>query len=293
MAFSGVSRTITGQTSEANASSAFEVSAEDWNKILSEVDDFYSQTMMKNLPTKKCFSLQLKNGVPIQPMKLQSKESRSALARLSAKAKGHVYVHHSIIYLLYIPTILETTSGVLTLKLFNVNTGESIDIDTDSPLNEAAIFVARWPRAVHADDGDGICLLASAVSVDAKHASIVGTVYPFWDDSLHKKKSYEKMYPTLRFPIEKSEALAAVDDVKILQTFAKSRLVIGSSGKVDINPRLIEIKSDESKKALTVDFKNVDVPIKGKSSLENFKEAESVPLKEEKSDKEAFGVTIG
>lgn len=292
MSFPGVSRTITGVTSDAGqSSSAFEVSAEDWNKVLSEVDEFYTQTMMKNLPTKKCYSLHLKNGVPVQPMKLQSKESRSVLAGLSAKARGHVYVHHSIIYLLYIPTILETTDGVLTLKLFNVNTGESIDIDTDSPLNEAAIFVARWPRAVHADGGDGICLLASAVSNGAKHGSIVGTVYPFWDDSLHKKKPYEKMYPTLRFPIEKSDAIAAIDDVKILQSFAKSRLV-GGGNKVDINPSFIEIKSEQGKKAKTVDFKNVIVPLKKEKrdfdvTIESEREAKPT------INKPYDGITIG
>nr|ACZ54926.1 movement protein [Viola white distortion associated virus] len=292
MSFPGVSRTITGVVSDAGpSSSAFEVSAEDWNKVLCEVDEFYTQSMLKNIPTKKCFSLHIKNGVPVQPMKLQSKESRSALTKLLVKAKGHVYVHHSIIYLLYVPTILETTDGVLTVKLFNVNTGETIDVDTDSPLNEAAIFVARWPRAVHADDGDGIHLLVSAISSGAKHASIVGTVYPFWDDSLHKKKPYEKMYPTLRFPIEKSDAVAAIEDVKILQSFAKSRLTGGSgSNKVDINPQLIEIKSEQGKKAKTVDFKNVIVPLSGKK-------VENVPLdlsRDAKPVTKTFdGVTIG
>lgn len=269
MSFQGVSRTVTETASNTNSSSAFEVSSEDWNKVLGEVDEFYTQTMMKNLPTKKCFSIHLKNGVPVEPMKLKTKESKSALSRLSAKARGHVYVHHSIIYLLYIPTILETTDGVLTLKLFNINTGESIDIDTDSPLNEAAIFVARWPRAVHVGDGDGVCLLASAMSLGAKHASTVGTIYPFWDDSLHKKKPYEKMYPTLRFPIEKSTAIAAIEDVKILQSFAKSRLVGSSSeGKVDINPRLIEIKSEAGGKAKTVGFKTI-VPLKSDARSSN------------------------
>lgn len=262
MAFEGASRTLTETSSlQERTSSAFEVSAEDWSKVLSEIDEFHTQTMLKNLPTKRCFAIQVQNNAAVVPMKLKSKESATLLRSLTAKARGHVYIQHSIVYLLYIPTILETTDGLLTLKLFNTNTGESIDIDTDAPLNEAAIYVSRWPRAIHSDDGDGIHLLISATSMGCKNNAKVGTVYPLWDDSLHKKKIYEKQFPSLRFPIEKTEALAAVDDEKLLQNLAKSRIMLTNRANKDIAPVNLILKSPGGGKAKTVDFRKINATI--------------------------------
>jgi len=285
MAFSGGSRTLTSVLPGAGSNtSEFSVSTEDWNKVLSEVDEFYTQTMMKNLPTRRCYAIDIKNNEPVKPMKLQTKETVNLFSKLSAKAKGLVYIQHSIIYLLYIPTILETTSGLVSIKLFNTNTGESIDVDTDSPANEAAIFVCRWPRSIHADDGDGIHLLVNATSMDCKNLAKVGTFYPLWDDSVHKKKLYEKMYPTLRFPIEKSEAIAAVDDIKILQSMAKSRIVSATRSLADINPVAIEMKPIDGGKARTVDFKTVKVPVKygNVNSEGSNSNVEAVPIEKAK-----------
>ena len=291
MAFSGVSRTITDTvSSEKVSTSAFDVSAEDWNRVISEVDEFYTNVMLENLPTRRCFAIDVLNGVPVQPMRLKSKETKSKLLKLSARARGLIYIQHSIIYLLYIPTILETTDGFLTIKLLNTNTGESIDVDTDSPLNEAAIFVARWPRSIHSDDGDGIHLLINGVSTNAKHGAKVGTFYPFWDDSLHRKKLYEKQYPTLRFPITKTDAASAADDVKILQSLAKTRVSSICAKKKDIDPTIIDIKAEAGKTSKTVDFKNLKfeslkdkVPSTSASSssaITSTREADTVSRKE-------------
>lgn len=257
MAFSGPSRTLVGTESAKNAvTSAFEVSTEEWSRTMTDVDDFYSNVMMKNIPTMKCYKLDVGNSVPVTPMELVTKESKKLISKLTDKVRGCVYIQHSIIYLLYIPTILEVTTGYLTIKLFNPNTGESVDVDTDSPANEAAVLVARWPRSLHAGS-KSLCLLVSASVPGVSQGAIVGTLFPYWEDALKRTKLYEKEYPSLRFPIAKTDALSAVKDIKFLQGLTTSRLTRGGTA-VDISPTTIDIKALQGSKARTVEIKMLD-----------------------------------
>ncbi|UCY33661.1 movement protein [water chestnut virus A] len=269
MAFTGNSRTLGSITQESKNStnattSAFEFSQEDWRKTLTELDEFYQEVMIKNLPTKLCYKLDLRNNVPIEPLLLKSKEKKNVLQKLGEKVRGCVYTHHSIIFLIYIPTMLESTAGVMTLKLFNLNTQETVDIDTEAPANEACVFVTRWPRSVHADDGDGICLIPSVVCQNYKQGAIAGTVFPVWDDSIGRKKLYEKEYPTLRFPIEKTTAMAGIRDINVLRSYTKQRM-LGGNGVVDIDPQMVNVRGEAGKKAKTVIFKrSEDTPSSSK-----------------------------
>lgn len=265
MAFSGVSRTLTdtvgggGSSSGSGHTSAFEFSTEEWTKTRKEVDEFYNDIMMKNLPTKNCYSIEMKNNVPIQPILLQSKEKRALWKKVGDKVQGHVYCNHTIIYLTYIPSILESSQGLMSLKLFNSNTGESLDIDTDAPANEAAIYVTRWPRSLLRDQKEGLSFLPSVNCPEIRQEAIVGKMFPIWDDSLEKKMLYEKEYPTLRFPIAKTEAVSVSTNSVLLKALVRQRMISGS-GDVDLNPELIDIKRAKGKKAKTVDFKRIDAP---------------------------------
>nr|QJC63717.1 movement protein [Potato yellowing virus] len=268
MAFAGSSRTINDTLTRSRSvgvSSAFDFSESEWNKTMTDLDSFYEDVLIKNAPTRKCFKIDLKNNVPIEPLRLQSKENRGVVRALTDKVKGCVYVNHSIIYLVYIPSILESSTGVLTLKLFNTNTGEIIDVDTDAPANEAAIFVTRWPRSLHITEGNGLTLLSSVNVVGCKQGAIVGTLYPMWDDSFSRKKSYEKEYPSLRFPIEMTDARSAVTDVKLLKGFTMQRMIGGGTAS-DIAPEIVKVRSEPGKKAKTAVFKRVSTSRAGRPS---------------------------
>jgi len=259
--FQGVSRTLTdtlsgsgGSSSKPAGTSAFEFSSEEWIKTRKDVDEFYNDIMMQNLPTKNCFSIEMKNNVPIQPILLQSKEKRALWKKVSDKARGHIYCNHTIIYLTYIPNILESSQGLMSLKLFNSNTGETIDIDTDAPANEAAIYVTRWPRSLMNDQKEGLSFLPSINCPEVRQEAIVGKMFPIWDDSLDKKMLYEKEYPTLRFPILKTEAVSVSTKPELLKALVRQRMIAGV-GDVGLTPQTIDIKRAPGKKAKTIDFK--------------------------------------
>nr|ALO81584.1 movement protein [Fragaria chiloensis latent virus] len=264
MAFAGSSRTINETLSRSRSvgvSSAFEFSQSEWASTMSDLDKFYEDVLIQNAPIRMCFKLDLLNNVPIEPLRLQSKENRGIVRKAADKVRGCVYVNHSIIYLVYIPSILESSTGVLTLKLFNTNTGEIIDIDTDAPAQEAAIFVTRWPRSLHVTEGKGLMLLPSVNVTGCKQGAIVGTLYPMWDDSFSRKKAYEREYPSLRFPIELTDARSAVTDVKLLKGFTMQR-VIGGGTSTDIKPEVVHVRSEPGKKAKTAVFKRVSTGLR-------------------------------
>nr|QJC63685.1 movement protein [Potato yellowing virus] len=267
MAFAGSSRTINETASGSQPargsgfSSAFEFSEEEWRTTMTSIDEFYNDVMMKNVPTKKCFKMDLKNNVPIESLALQSKENRGIVQKLSEKVRGCVYVHHTIVFLVYIPSILESSAGLMTLKLFNGNTGETLDVDTDAPANEAAIFVTRWPRSLHVTEKQGLTLMASVNVMNCNQGAIVGTLFPMWDDTFSRKKLYEKEYPSLRFPIEKTEALSAIKDVNVLRGFTKQRM-IGGGTSLDIAPEIVSIRAEPGKRAKTAIFKRVNTNFK-------------------------------
>lgn len=261
-AFLGTSRTLTEQAgsskdSKLNFTSAFEFSKEDYSRTMSDLDEFYHETLMKNESTKNCFKIDIRNNVTTEAFGLRSKESKSAFKKISEKLRGYVYNHHTIIYLIYVPTMLESTQGLMTLKLYNQNTQEIIDIDTDAPANEACVYITRWPRSVHVDDGEGICILPSIVCPSFKQGAIAGTLYPVWDDTVERKKLYEKEYPSLRFPISKTDAMSGVKNIGIIKQLTKQRL-LGGNGVVDVSPQTIDIKGEPGKKAKTVNFKRLE-----------------------------------
>lgn len=189
---------------------------------------------------KVCVSINLYNGVPMVPMSLVTKESKSLLGKLMSKAQEKVYSLHRLIVIAYVPAVLETTTGTFSIKLFNTSTAESIDVVADHPVNKAATFVARWPRAVLAK-ADGLSLLVAASNVTTRTGSLIGSFHPFWEDKLSRKMVYEKQLPTLVYLLEEQDPSHYVKDMSMLRALMASRVHLGGTGS-DVGPQTISLK---------------------------------------------------
>ncbi len=194
---------------------------------------------MNNIQEKCCTTINLYNGVPIVPMALVTKESKSLLSKLMEVHRGKVYSLHRMIILLYVPSILKGTPGQLSIKLLNTATSEAIDVVTDHPANSSAVFVARWPRAV-LTTGAGISLVFSATGVPTKTGSLIGSVHPYWEDKMSTKMVYEKQLPTLVYPLEEQDPSHYIKDVKMLRSVIASRVHMGGQG-ADTAPQAVAI----------------------------------------------------
>lgn len=286
MSFPGNSRTLTDTVPSSNFES-FQVSDEEFSTMMKSIDDFTHDVMMKNLPTKVCRMLELRNSSVVKPLSLDSKESKYKISKLTEKARGFVYQNHAIIYLLYIPTVLESTHGLMSIKLFNSNTQEHVDIDTDAIVSEACVYVTRWPRSIPASEKGGLHLLVSAVSPTVKQNAVVGQIFPMWDDSVSRKMRYEKEYPTLKFPVEKSTASMAVKDMEMLKALTNSRMLAGV-GAIDIAPAVIS-NHTEAKKPVTVSLKPTAPP---EAVVRNFDPVGKLPMDVEVQKEEGLSKPV-
>lgn len=226
--------------------STFIVSQQDQ---LAEADALREWEMAMDLNAiseKVCVSINLYNGVPVVPMALITKESRGLLSKLMSQAQDKVYSLHRLIVVAYVPAVLRTTTGTLAIKLFNTSTAETIDIVAEHPVNIAATFVARWPRAVLAK-ADGISLLVAASNVPTKTGSLIGSFHPFWEDKLSRKMVYEKQLPTLVYRLEEQEPTHYVKDLSMLRALMASRVHLGGKGS-DLVPQTISLKPLPSEK---------------------------------------------
>ena len=194
---------------------------------------------LSSVSEKRCHSINILNGVPVVPMSLKSKESKSLLAKLKDGALDRVFSLHRMIMLLYSPSVLAGTSGTLTMKLLNIDSGETILITSDHPVSQAATFVCRWPRAVLAQAA-GLALLIAVDSVDTKRGSLVGVLTPFWEDKMSTKMVYERELPALMYPLEEQEPAFYVKDLKRLRSVISSRILLGGSGS-DIAPQVVTL----------------------------------------------------
>nr|WRQ64702.1 movement protein [Martellivirales sp.] len=188
---------------------------------------------------KCCHSVNILNGVPVVPMQLASKESKSLVARLMDGARDRVYSLHRMILILYAPSVLARTGGTLTLKLINRDTGETILVASEHPVSQAATFVCRWPRAILANSA-GLALLVATEAVDTKRGSLVGVLTPFWEDKVSTKMVYEKELPSLMYPLEEQEPAFYVKDLKRLRAVVASKVLLGGKGS-DVEPQLISM----------------------------------------------------
>jgi len=144
-----------------------------------------------------------------------------------------------MILILYAPSVLAQTSGTMTLKLLNQDTGETILVVSEHPVAQAATFVCRWPRAVLAKS-KGLALLVATEDVDTIRGSLVGVLSPFWEDKVSTKMVYEKELPSLMYPLEEQEPALYVKDLKRLRSVVASRVLLGGHGQ-DIAPQQLSL----------------------------------------------------
>lgn len=183
---------------------------------------------------KACACINLYNNHPVKPLPLITKESRSLMTKLSKIVRDRVYSLHRLIMIVYSPAVLMDTQGVLSAKIFNQSTGESISLVENHLVSKAAVFVSRWPRAVLADS-PGLALLVSVSGVPIKTGGLVGVMHPAWEDSLSSKMVYERTLPSLSFPIDEQAPAMYIKDLSMLKRLVYSHVHVGKIG-VDIHP---------------------------------------------------------
>nr|ASR74552.1 movement protein [Alfalfa mosaic virus] len=241
-------------SSGMSSSSSFSVSYAEEMILADEVSKMNSMLILGPNQLKLCTQLVLSNGAAPVVLSLVSKEKKSILNRMLPKIGQRMYVHHSAIYLLYMPNILKSSSGRITLKLFNEATGELVDVDTDHDATQACIFAGRYPRSILAKDaakGLDLKLVAHAVA-STNVNSAVGVLYPIWEDELSTKQILEKGTDFLKFPIAETERFRDLLNTRKLTDFVLDRTRLGVGSKMDPSPVLFEPKAKIAGKAKTV-----------------------------------------
>jgi hypothetical protein len=198
-----------------------------------EIQSLQEWELALNLGTaseKCCHTINLYSGVPVVPMALMSKESKSFLSKLMESTRDRVYALHRMIMILYTPSVLKDTEGLLSIKLLSRDTNESTTVVKDHPVHQAAAFVCRWPRAVLAKSA-GLALLAAFTGVDIKKGGLVGVLSPYWEDKLSTKMVYEKQLPSKTFPLEEQDPAFYIKDLKQLRAVVAARIHLGGSGQ--------------------------------------------------------------
>ena len=222
-----------------DAINSYMVSQEDSIKTDESLREWEMALALKGTSEKCCYSVNIYNGVPVVPLSLASRESRSLVSKLIDGARDRVYSLHRMILILYAPSVLAQTSGTMTLKLLNQDTGETILVVSEHSVAQAATFVCRWPRAVLASS-KGLALLVATEDVDTIRGSLVGVLSPFWEDKVSTKMVYEKELPSLMYPLEEQEPAFYVKDLKRLRSVVASRVLLGGRGQ-DIAPQQLSL----------------------------------------------------
>lgn len=209
---------------------------------LAEADtlrEWEAEIAMNAVKERVCVSINVYNGVPVVPMGLVTKESKSIIANLRSKVSDKIYSLHRLIVVAYVPSVLNGTAGTLSMKLYNRATGESIDMTKGHPVSQAATFVSRWPRAVLAK-ADALTLLISTSDVPTRTGSLIGTMHPFWEDKLSSKMVYEKQLPSLTYLLEEQDPAHYIKNVTMLRTLMASKVLTGGSGS-DLGQQTISL----------------------------------------------------
>nr|UJQ84867.1 MAG: movement protein [Alfalfa mosaic virus] len=241
-------------SSGMSSSSSFSVSYAEEMLLADEVSKMNSMLILGPNQLKLCTQLVLSNGAAPVVLSLVSKEKKSILNRMLPKIGQRMYVHHSAIYLLYMPNILKSSSGRITLKLFNEATGELVDVDTDHDATQACIFAGRYPRSILAKDaakGHDLKLVVHAVA-STNMNSAVGVLYPIWEDELSRKQILERGADFLKFPIAETEPVRDLLNAGKLTDFVLDRTRLGVGSKNDPSPVLLEPRAKITGKAKTV-----------------------------------------
>nr|ALU66006.1 movement protein [Prunus necrotic ringspot virus] len=230
--------------------SVVECSMDEMSQISEDLHKLMLSDEMRALPTKGCHILHLVNLPKSNILRLASKEQKGFLSRQADRVKKKIYRCVGRVFLVYVPIIQATTSGLITLKLQNSDTGEISDVVTDVEANRAFVIMDRWGRSL-VESAD-LNLLYSISCPDVRPGARVGEMMAFWDERMSRQQTYlEKGNPIL-FPIAETKPSKYLNDKKVLMSMVRSRILAGTEG-CDIAPENIEVKRlGGNRKVLTI-----------------------------------------
>ncbi|CBJ94501.1 movement protein [Lilac leaf chlorosis virus] len=228
-----------------------ESSMQELQQVTEELHTLLLSKEMQNLPTKGRHVLHLQNLPKSNVLKLESKEQRSFLAKTNDKLKKRVYRDVGRMFFVYVPIIQKTSSGLLTLKLQNSDTGEVSDIATDIPANEAFVLMDRWGRSLV--DNAELNLLYSVYCPDLRPQARVGEMVCFWDESMSRQQVYSERGNPIMFPIEETKPVQYLKDKKLLMSMVRARIAAGAEGESDLGPSPLSVERlGDKRKVLTI-----------------------------------------
>jgi len=218
---------------------ALTFSADDETSLEKAVTEALSGSVDLNMGLRRCAAFPAENTGAFL-CELTTKETKSFIGKFSDKVRGHVFIDHAVIHMMYIPVILNTTYAIAELKLKNLATGDELYGGTKVNLNKAFILTMTWPRslfaeAVHNHKGlylGGTVSCASSVPAHAK----IGMWYPIWSEKVSNKQLYQNT-----IDIHKTEAIETftrtmISSDKEMRSLLRSRASIDVAAKTREKP---------------------------------------------------------
>nr|CDG24256.1 movement protein [Apple mosaic virus] len=261
-------------------SSNFEVeecSMEQFQQVSNDLHKLMLSAEMRNLPTKGCHILRLKNMSKTRSLKLESKEQRGFIAKMADGIKNKVNRDVGRIFFIYVPMIQKTTSGLMTLKMIQSDTGERSDIITDYDASQANVIMDRWGRSLVAEAH--LELLYSIVCPELRPEAVVGELMVFWDETMSRQLVYSERGNPIVFPIMETQPSRYLKDKKLLMSMIRGRIEVGAEG-CDLAPTQLKVEPlGDKRRVLTI--KPKEAPKKESHDIKIEEVSEGKHLKEQ------------
>nr|QRV13260.1 movement protein [Apple mosaic virus] len=254
-----------------------ECSMEQFQRVSNDLHKLMLSAEMRNLPTKGCHVLQLKNMSKTKSLKLESKEQRGFIAKMADGIKKKVYRDVGRIFIIYVPLIQKTTSGLMTLKMIQSDTGERSDIITDFDASEAKVIMDRWGRSLVAEAR--LELLYSIVCTDIRPEAVVGELMVFWDETMSRRVVYSERGNPIVFPIMETQPSRYLKDKNLLMSMIRGRIEVGAEG-CDVAPTQLKVEPlGDKRQVLTI--KPKEEPMKESKDIKIEEVSDGKHLKEQ------------
>lgn len=212
---------------------------------LSALREWETTLAVSSIREKACHCIRVFAGHPIVPLSLVTKETRGLIDRLMDSARERVFHVHRLIVVVYVPVVLKDALGSISIKLFHADTNQSIDVVVGHLVSKSAVFVARWPRAVHSKS-TGLSLLVNIDDHSTKRGGLVGVLHPYWEDKASTKMVYEKQLPSLSYLLEEQDPAYYVSKPEKLRPFLADKIMLGGQGS-DMAPQTMSLHAPSSK----------------------------------------------
>ncbi|AWC08306.1 putative movement protein [Peanut virus C] len=218
---------------------ALTFSADDESSLEKSVIEALAGCTDLNMGLRRCAAFEAKNEGYFL-CELTTKGAKSFIKSLTDKVKGRLFIEHSVIQLVYVPLILNTTHAVAELKLKNMATGDELYGGTKVNLNEAFLLTLSWPRSLLASAVDrhkGLYLggtMSCAPSV--QKGETIGMWYPLWTEKISGKQLYQKHVEVTRTKAIETFAKTIVSSDREMRSMLRSRISIGNAAKTFENP---------------------------------------------------------